>query len=366
MPRKTLDLRFPAAGVIRRLGLEPEAGLRREAYPTPWAVNVRLEGSLASRMRGGSWTAIAAGDRPSEILYRDRLLTFSGKGITATRMGDHADTALSADVTDTMRPALFQLSEAGETGGDVVALIPHKDSFLLGFTANETWIQEGDPYTGPRRCVSREVGIIGADAWCVNHDTVYFLSSRGLYSVGADGSGLKPLSEDKLPEDLSDVDDDACTLTYNHADRGVYIHLTSGVSWFHDTARDGFWAFDSESTDSHVLLGPFRLGGPDDYGLIETLHGMTAAGSSDVTWRIVTGDTAEEAAANGKTAITAALAEEAFSQYVVASGTWEAGRSLTERPRVRAMWACLWLASTGDWAYEGMTMKTIPFGGYRK
>ena len=365
MPTKTMDLRFPAAGVSRRLGVGLEAGQRREVYPSPWAVNVRLEGSLASRMRGGSFTGIAAGARPSEIRYQDRVLTFSTNAITGTRMGDDTDTTLSADVSDTMRPALFQLSCGGATGGTVVALIPHKDSFLLGFTADETWVLQGNPLIGLKRRVSDEVGIVGADAWCVNHDTVYFLSSHGLYSVGVDGSGLKPLSEDVIPEELTGVTDEDCTLTYNHADRGVYIHVDAAVSWFFDAAREQFWPFDPDSTDSHVLLGPLRLGGADNYGLIETLHGIVATGSDTVTWRIVTGETAEEAAANGKAAITAALASESFASYVSASGDWEAGRSLTERPRVSAMWACLWLASDGDWAYEGITMTRRPFGQWR-
>ena len=353
MPRKTFQLQFPSLGVVRRQALSQSDA--RYGHPTPWGVNTRLEDTLTNRLRGGSWTAIAAGSRPTEIVYRDRLLTFNGNAVTASRMGDHTDTSLSADVSDTMRAALFQFSEAGEVGGDVVALVPHKDSFLLGFTAGETWIQQGDPLTGQQRNVSREVGIIGADAWCVNHDTVFFLSSHGLYSVGANGSELKQLSEDKIPEELTGVSDAACTLTYNHADRGVYIHKT-GVDWFYDTERQQFWPFDTSTTDSHVLMGPFRLGRPDSYGRVLNLHGVTAEGSADVTWALVTGDTAEVAAANGKLAIEAALAGESYSSYVASSGTWSAGRAHMAYPRNRAVWCCLWLSSDGTWAFEGVTM----------
>jgi hypothetical protein len=48
--------------------------------------------------------------------------------------------------------------------------------------------------------------------------------------VQADGSGLKPLSEDAIPEDLTGVTNSDCILTYNHADRGVYILLPSPSS----------------------------------------------------------------------------------------------------------------------------------------
>ncbi len=362
MPRKMLDLRFPRLGVVRRFGLRQTG--RQEEYGTPYAMNVRLEDSLTNRLRGGSFTGISAGSRPGSIVYRDRILSFSGRAVTASRMGS-TSTTMSADVSDMLRPALFQFSEAGEQGADVVALIPHKDQFLLGFTASETWVQQGDPLSGSRRRISDEVGIIGANAWCMNHDTAYFLSTRGLYSVGADGSGLKPLSEDKIPEDLTGVSDASCKLTYQHSDRGVYVHKT-GLDWFYDTARDQFWPFDTSHANSHVLIGPLKLGSQDGLGLIQVLHGMTASESVTVNWRIVPGETAEEAAANGKLAITAALASESYSSYVRGSGSWSAGRSLTERPRTSAMWAVLWLYSAGDWAYEGVTLGIEPAGEWRR
>lgn len=364
MPSKTLQLQFPSAGVVRRLALRVATG-GRGPFPAPWATNVRLEDSLTNRLRGGSFTGISAGARPSEIRYRDRLLTFSTNSITATRMGDDTDTNFSADVSDTMRPQLSQLSYGGATGGTVVALVPHKDRFLLGFTADETWAQQGDLYINPKQRVSDEVGIIGADAWCVKDDTVYFLSSRGLYSMGADGSGLKAVSEDKLPEDLIGVSDSTCKLTYQHSDRGVYITLASGDCWFYDTARDQFWPYDTDETDSHVLIGPLQLGQANRYGRVLNLHGNIATGSDDVTWRLVVGDTAELAAANGKAAIVAELAGNSYSSYVASTGTWSAGRAHMAYPRVRAVWCCLWLHSEGDWAFEESILTAMLSGNWR-
>lgn len=359
---KTVELRFPAMGVVRRH--THEQVLRATEYASPWSVNARLEDEITGRLRGGSFTAIAAGDRPSECIYRDRLLTFSSNAITASRMGDHTDLAYSADVSDTLRPALFQLSEAGEVGEDVMALIPHKDAYLVCFTAGETWVQQGDPHTGPRRRISDEAGIIGANAWCVNHDTAYFLSSHGLYSVGADGSGFNPLSEGKIPEDLTGVDDDACTLTYNHADRSVYIHKSSGVSWSYGVERGDFWPFD-DSGESHVLIGPIRIGSPNHRAVLQTIHGVIASGSGTVTWRIIPGDSAEEVCNNGKDAITAALAGSDFSEYYQTNGAWEAGRSNTGWPRVRAAWIVLWLCASNEWAYESVLLEVTAGGRMR-
>jgi len=364
MPRKTLDIQFPAHSVVRRFGNYATGASSQSPFPTPWAMNVRLEDSLTMRLRGGSFTGRAAVAKSSPV-YRDRAMTFSGRVITASRQGNASDTTMSSDVSDNQRPIIFQLAPADEQGPTVVALVPHKDSFLLGFSASTVWVLAGDPATGALRRVSDQVGIIGASAWCVAHDTVYFMSSRGLYSVGADGSGLKAVSEDRLPEDLIGVSDATCVLDYYHPDRGVYI-TTTGQDWFYDTARDGFWPYTVASTDSHVLLGPFWLGTANAYGRVANLHGTIATGSADVTWRIVTGDTAEEAAANGKTAITSDLAgTRTYEDYVKASGTFVAGRNHTAYPRTRAMWCCLWLRSEGTWAYEHIALTAMLSGGWR-
>ena len=362
MPRKTVNIEFPAAGIVRRWGVA--ADRRASPYPAVYGTNCRLEDSLTNRLRGGSFTGIAAGVKASPV-YRDRALTMDGNAVGVSRQGDHADFALSADISDTMRPSLLQLSQADEVGGDVVALVPHKDASLLCFTSGETWVQVGDPTTGAMRNVSREVGIIGASAWCKDHDTVYFLSSRGLYSVGADGSGLAAVSEDKIPEDLTGVVDSACVLDYQHSDRGVYITRSSGVSWFYDTARQGFWPYTLSSTDSHVLLGPFLLGERYARGRVLNLHGVIAAGSDDVAWRLVKGDTAEEAADNGKAAILASLAATSYASYVSAEGNWSAGRAHRAYPRTSAIWCCLWLHSAGDWAFEEIIMTSTLSGFWR-
>lgn len=350
-------------GVVRRASLASSAG-GQGPFPTPWATNSRLEDGLTNRLRGGSFTGISAAARPESIIYRDRTLTFSGRVITASRVGDSSDTDLSADVSDMLRPALFQFSEAAEQGGTIVALVPHKDQTMLGFTATETWVQHGDPLSGPRRRVSDQVGIVGADAWCVAHDTVYFLSSHGLYSVGADGSGLQAVSEDAVPEDLTGVDDSTCTLTYQHSDRGVYIHKT-GTDWFVDVERGGFWPFNTGTTQSHVLLGPFHLGMNDSHGRVLQIHGTTAQGSAAVTWAIVPGTSAEVAAANGKLAIEASIAGSSYSSYVSASGSWTAGRNHRAYPRTRAMAVTLWLRSSGTWAFESSAMTIIDSGMWR-
>lgn len=415
---RVLSLPFPASGVVRRQSIRLDAD-GTPGSVCPWALNVRLQDALDKRLRGGSWAGISSTAVPADrslyltdasgnnitteggdpiivgseasvvssggrvwvlpgaaapasgdadVFYRGRLIRTDGNAIHASRIGDYEDWSYGVHVEDESRPWVIQLSEAGEVGGTVKALVPWRDSFLLGFTADSLWVLQGDPTAGGTlRNITRECGVVSARAWCVDLlDRVYFLSSHGLYVCGADGSGLSPISEDLIPVELTGVTDPDTVLTYNHADRGVYIEIpTAAVSWFYDTARQQFWPYDTESSNSHVLLGPYRLGGADTLGMIRTLHGITAAGSATVTWRIVTGDSAEEAADNGKAAIEAFQAGESYASYVQSSGVWTAGRSLTSRPRTRAMWACVWLQSAGSWAFEGATAQIAPAGRWR-
>jgi hypothetical protein len=176
---------------------------------------------------------------------------------------------------------------------------------------------------------------------------------------------LKPLSDNNVPEHLTGVTA-ATTLTYNHADRGVYIHITGAdESWFYDVDREQFWPFDADTTASHVLLGPLRLSSPNYNGMIQTITGIMAAGSGTVNWAIVPGETAEEACDNGKAAITAALAGTDYSRYVYTDGSWGEGRAKIAWPRTRAAWCVLWLSASAAWAYESVVMEVVPFGRQR-
>jgi hypothetical protein len=180
--------------------------------------------------------------------------------------------------------------------------------------------------------------------------------------VGADGSGLRPLSENVIPEDLVEIHDPDAVLYYFVEDRCVYIHLTTEPSWIYDTAREHFWPFDTTTHDSHVLFGPFPLGNQDAYGRIINIHGNIAADSDDVTWALVTGDTAEEAADNGRLAIEAALDGTSYSTYVAATGNWVAGRNHMAYPRTMALWCCVWLSCSGDWAFETASLTAAASG----
>lgn len=385
MPTK--ELHWPS-GVNRRMSLRQEIG-RKERYYSPWSLNCRTE-DFQSRLRGGSWTPAAAatpvgvvhsgghvvaspGDyapgssHDAECIYRARFLRPVDHAIFASRQGDYTDWSMSADVSDSIRPFVIQLSEAGEVGADIVALIPHKDAYLLAATGSSLWVVQGDPTAdGGLQNISRDVGMVGPKAWCRDHlDRYYFLSSHGLYTVSANGSGLQALSEDIIPEQLTGVTDEGTVLEYDHETRGVYVHIpTAAVSWLFDTERQGFWPFKVGYAGSHVAIGPVSLNNGETYGRLLRIHGVTAATSADVTWRILVADTAEQVSANAKAAIESLVAGSS-PDNTHSSGVWTAGVNHRSYPRARGMFMILLLSSGGTWGWEGAVCFTEPSGKWR-
>lgn len=362
------------------------------------------------------------GTVPSSVthgcVYRDRLvLAGADNAIYMSRQGDPTDWDYGADVDDSGRALVFQLGEAAEIGDTCTALVPFQDAALLAATHWGLWTVQGDPATGTLRNVSRGVGIIRPQAWCIVADArvgdmpvrsaVVFLSEAGLFMVSPSGDGLQSLSEDRLPEDLLNIaNTTAVSLVYAPKERGVYVFVTptsgGATHYFFDLFNKGFWPVrlptvqqplaacwhdgdvllagsdgmvrsvggdddDGTAIASHVLIGPLRLGAPNTHGILSSIHGMIGTGSGSVYWRVIPGRTAEEACANGKAAIDAYVAGNVATAegYAAASGTWTAGRSTTRYPRVRSMWMCLWLRAAAPWAYEGVTIESSEAGRWR-
>lgn len=398
--------------------MRQEAG-KRDRYFSPWSLNVRLE-DFTGRLRGGSWAPVAAvtgpatqaryltdgsGNRivdaggnqivlgtdvsavrsggsvfvdpgadappshPAQCLYRARFIRPEGGLIYASRQGDYTNWDLSVDVSNSGRAFVIQLGEAGEIGADIVALIPHKDAFMLAATSESLWVLQGDPTAdGVLRNISRGVGMVGAKAWCRDHlDRYYFLSSHGLYTVSASGDGLQALSEDSIPDHLTGVTDPDTVLEYDHETRGVYIHIPEAdESWMFDTERQGFWPFKVGHTGSYVAMGPIALGDGATFGRLLQIHGVLAQGSVNVTWRVLVADTAEQVCDNAKAAIEALVAGDP-PVGVQSSGVWSGfGANHRAYPRARGKYMILLLsASSGNWAWEGARCFIEPSGRWR-
>lgn len=341
-------------------------------------------------------------------IYFGRLfLAGANNMIYVSRRGDFTDWDYSAPITDTAAPYVFQLSQSNQVGRTPTAFIPVDDETMIAASATDLWAITDDIREGGRmRRINPRVGCAGSRAWCRMGDSILFLANDGLWEVGASGRGLKLLSGN-IPGEIRSSSYTGCTLLmgFDQGMMGVYIFMSpidgsSGVHWFFDLKSDSFWpqvlaegmdpfglcevgdklllacndgylreigGTDDDGTNiqSHLTFGPLRLSDGRTYGRLLSLQGTTAAGSADVTWNVVIGDTAEAAAENAKAAIEASLAGSSYASYVEASGTLVAGRNNIDFPRVRAPWAVIWIRGTDAWAYESLLIETLVAGRWK-
>jgi hypothetical protein len=257
-------------------------------------------------------------------------------------------------------------------------------------------------------CVSRDTGITGKTAWVRTRFGIVFFGQNDMWRINPDGSGLENLSKSKIPDELKSMDSEPGTVTmgWNQDEDGVYLFLTPtsdpGEYWYFDFEDHGWWPMrfqtahqpfaatqvdnemviassdgtlrcfdtytdDTQAIQSHVLIGPFRMGQTGSYGRMLSIHGALDSESGNVNWRLFSGETPEEVAEVAKRAImlfdlgdtTGAVAQ------VKASGVFVGGRSHKVYPRTRGLWGILWLESDDVWAYEGITLELGQSGRWR-
>jgi hypothetical protein len=337
--------------------------------------------------------------------YRDRLV-LAGPGHIwyMSRAGDPDDWDYNpADPTDPARAVAGTNSDTGEVGEPIRALIPYSDDYLIFGCEHSIWVLRGDPaYGGQLDALSREIGCVGSTSWCLLPDSsVLILSRDGLYLIPPGANGFpQPISREVLPADLIDVDgiSNVVSLKYDARARGVHIDVTpttgaTGQHWWLDWQTKSFWPvsvpngcqptaltafgtsgddpryvilggadgylrrYDEDAVDddgtllqSHVAIGPIKLGPTGYDGILAELESDVALESGSVSWQVRAASSAE--------AVSALTSGQE-------SGTWAAGGSARSHPKVRGVAALLYLSSTDPWAMEGMTALVRPAGRSR-
>lgn len=353
---------------------------------------------------------------PIVTLYRDRMFLAGADHVWyASRQGDPADWDFGCDMNDDGRAVVSESSRAGVIGDVIQAMIPSGDNSLTFATRNGMYLLRGDPVDGSMVEISNDIGILSPTAWARSPGgVVCFLSSDGVYVANA-GSADHPSrwSAERCPDKLRNVDPTAnrISMAYDVASRGFHLFITPtsgrGVHWWLDMANRACWPVDvpasmqpvaasriqgasgmpevvigcadgylrkfsstAESDDgddlrSHVILGPFPAGrGELEDALISEIHGILSDNSGVVNWRIIAGHSAEAVADAAEAGVIADLAGEGVSG-VSATGSWSENRNRVQRPRVRGPWAAVWLASTAQWAYEGIAVAINQLGRVR-
>ena len=337
--------------------------------------------------------------------YRGRLV-LAGPGPVwyMSRVLNPNDWDYGYDPNDAARAVAGTNSTAGGIPDPITALIPHSDDYLIFGCERSLWILTADPaYGGKLHALSRDIGVLGPTAWCSLPDgSTVFLSRDGLYMMAAGGrSEPIPVSRPTLPAELIDVDysTKVVSLVYDIQERGVHLRVTPvngdlGTHYFIDWVNKTFWldvypatqqatamvrysanpaddsmvimggldgvlrqyhptvaADDGTAGVSKIGIGPIRIGGPGNEGVLQNFTAILDAASTDVTWGLYVADSAEEVVA----AMTAG------STYWE-TGTLTAGFNHPVYTRCRGGAIGFVLAGVTGWAVESLTL-TMRQGG---
>ena len=286
-------------------------------------------------------------------------------------------------------------SPIGETADIITSLVPWNNDVLLFGMDHSISALSGNPAGGGRFDLLTEItGMAFGRPYAFHPDrSLWFIGSRGgLYRMSGVGAQIERISSTTLDDRLSNVafDTTIVRMTWDDRLQGFLIFLTSveGGSddqhYFYDTRTQGFFpwkfantshspavihAFDGDKPDDRTILmgcpdGFIRnldYDGPSDDGTAISSHvmigpikgeaiplvmtGLTSvlgAGSSNVTYSIHPGDSAEEAS----------------SAASIGGGTFTSGRNTWDRRRTSgaAIFIKLSNATLGEtWAIERLT-----------
>lgn len=331
-------------------------------------------------------------------LYRGRIvlagLQEDPQNWYMTKAGDPLDLNYSPTPSNATQAVAGNSPEGAGLLGDVVtAIIPYQDDLCFFGGDHTLWVLRGDPAAGGQiDNISRQVGVVGPDAFTWDFSRLYFLSQTGLYRLEASGGNLEKIDKGRLDDVFDSIDyaTNEIRLVYDRSWQGVHIFITPVNEpaqpvdhWFWDERTDSFWRdqyptpigptavhlYDADDPDDRaVLMGgydgyvrhfsdsaktddgaaissfvqftPWRLEG-DLYAM--RLHAMQialAASSNDLLLSLYAGDNQEEA----MTAISP-----------VFTATVSAGRnpSIVKRARGNAMMLkASHSASNETWAWE--------------
>lgn len=338
---------------------------------------------------------------PLIALYRDRIVLaadpLSPHIWSMSRQGNPNDWFVGGTDDDAGRPMNSQSSFAGIIGEPITALIPFTDDYMVFGCTNSLWMLRGDPAeSGQITNISDTVGVFGANSWTRTPEGhLWFLSRDGLYFMTAGGGDPESRSRDRIPQDLLNTNRATTEvfMAYDVNEQGMHVMLvpadgqTNQRGWWYDVKSDSWWpnqyeagflptsivdyesdvSFESavqfaardgyirrhffgSSVDdlntqysAFVVLGPYIAGGDTSHeGLLRWLTIRLGDQSKAASWRLFSGDTAEDAADQAT----------ATNPVPFASGNLGAGLNPRIRDRMRAKYWCLRIEGTDQWIYE--------------
>lgn len=139
-------------------------------------------------------------------VWRGRLVFAKGNNWFMSRQGDPLDWDYGADIDDQQRAWADQLG-GNVIAGEIIALIPWTDDYLIFACRNSMWLLRGDPAAGGQISnLSDHIGIISRGAWCRSDFGLLFISTDGITSWS--NSGFKKMGEAEVPNEFKQLSSD--------------------------------------------------------------------------------------------------------------------------------------------------------------
>lgn len=346
-----------------------------------------------------TWTASTAGTLPTNprliCRWRGRIvlagLTTDPHNWFMSRVGDPFDWDYSPATTDAIQPVAGNIGETGLMGDVITGLCPYDDDILIVGMDQSIAKIAGDPAAGGAIDSITEATGMAWDAWTIDPDNrLWFMGVDGIYMM--EGANAKPVNMTRGTLDNAfdaiDLNANRVLLEWDFRNKGLVVVVanidtgeTNQAYWYDDRKKGWFpfsWpasmgpdcmlAYDSDDPEDKALI----LGCRDGYlrkvttavddddgtdissnvrffpistrtGVDTRMYGIEvtlAEGSSDVTLKVYTGQTAEQC--NDSTTIRWAR-------------TLKAGRNVLTLPRLKGLWLQLELdCDDGKWGLESM------------
>lgn len=165
------------------------------------------------------------------------------------------------------------LSEAGQIGEPITAIIPFSDDVMFISTVNEIWMINGDlAQGGTITIMQRGGGIITSSAWTIDNDgNVYYITSAGLYRVLPIWAIYRPpelISGTEWSYWFETLDPTSQNVSMEWDTTNKYLRIfvsspliattttTKGQELIWDSRNNGFWLQQYGYTETELYMGP--------------------------------------------------------------------------------------------------------------
>ncbi len=164
------------------------------------------------------------------------------------------------------------LSDSGQIGEPITAMIPFNDDLMIISTVNSIWMIEGDPAQGGSIVLlARSGGIISPNAWTISPEgQLYYVTQAGVWMVMPIWALYRPpqlvsgMHYSYFFETINPSNNEV-TLEWDATNKYLRIYVTpfngsAGMHMVYDTRNTGFWPIQYASTNGPTAAAGYLTG----------------------------------------------------------------------------------------------------------